>query len=73
MLQTNLGDFAVGTPLAVCPERPSDRVPVLAGLRAHIQDAFNEHGVQIMSPHYEDDPEKAKVVPPDHPFAAPSA
>ena len=36
----------------------------LAELNAHIQDVFNEHGVQIMSPHYANDPEGgAKIVP----------
>ena len=29
----------------------------------NIQDVFNEHGVQIMSPHYLGDPAAAKVVP----------
>ena len=28
----------------------------------NIQDVFNEHGVQIMSPHYLGDPAQAKVV-----------
>ena len=37
--------------------------PVLDELHQSIQDAFNEHGVQIMTPHYEGDPESAKVVP----------
>ena len=31
-------------------------------LHANIQDVFNEHGVQIMSPHYLGDPAEAKVV-----------
>jgi len=35
----------------------------LAELHANIQDAFNERGVQIMSPHYFGDPAKPKVVP----------
>jgi hypothetical protein len=30
---------------------------------AHIQDAFNEHGVQIMSPHFLGQPGAAVVVP----------
>ena len=40
-------------------------------LHANLVDVFNEHGVQIMSPHYLGDPPEAKVVPPTHPFAAP--
>ena len=41
-------------------------------LHANIQDVFNEHGVQIMSPHYVADPAEAKVVPPGRWFAAPA-
>ena len=32
-------------------------------LLAAIQDAFNRHGVQIMSPHYFRDPPEPKLVP----------
>jgi hypothetical protein len=35
-------------------------------LHQNIQDAFNEYGVQIMSPHYVADPEAAKIVPREH-------
>ena len=35
-----------------------------SALHANIQDAFNEEGVQIMSPHYVADPEAPKLVPP---------
>ena len=38
----------------------------VADLHAHLQDVFNENGVQIMSPHYLGDPPHAKVVPPEH-------
>jgi hypothetical protein len=41
-------------------------------LHAHILDLFNEHGVQIMSPHYEGDPEAPKVVPREQWFRAPA-
>jgi hypothetical protein len=37
-----------------------------AELHQHILDVFNEHGVQIMTPAYESDPETPKLVPPDH-------
>jgi len=36
---------------------------VLTVLRANVQDAFNEAGVQIMSPHYVLDPASPKTVP----------
>jgi hypothetical protein len=44
-----------------------------SALQANIQDVFNEHGVQIMSPAYEGDPDSPKVAPPDQWYAAPAA
>ena len=73
VLQTSLSDFYVEYTLLVCVADPSLRLPALAALRAHIQDTFNEHGVQIMSPHYEADPEGVKVVPPSQWYAAPAS
>jgi hypothetical protein len=43
-----------------------------AALHASIQDEFNEHGVQIMSPHFFSQPESPVVVPKAHWFAAPA-
>jgi small-conductance mechanosensitive channel len=60
----SLADFYVEYELNAAIERPADRIAVLSALHANIQDAFNEHGVQIMSPHYLGDPESAKIVPP---------
>jgi hypothetical protein len=45
---------------------------VLTLLHANIQDVFNEHGVQIMSPHYMGDPQEPKVVKPEDWFAPPA-
>lgn len=45
------------------PAGPRPRAEVLHALHAHIQDAFAEAGVQIMSPHYLGDPAEAKVPP----------
>ena len=39
------------------------RLETLSNLHAQIQDAFNEYGVQIMSPHFMMQPETAVVVP----------
>jgi small-conductance mechanosensitive channel len=72
VLQTALQDFYVEYTLIVVPEKPEDRLPVLSELHGHIQDVFNEHGVQIMSPNYEADPEAPKVVPKDRWFEAPA-
>jgi small-conductance mechanosensitive channel len=72
VLQTALSDFYVEYTLLVCLERPELRVVTLATLHEHIQDLFNEHDVQIMSPHYEADPEGKKVVPQREWFAPPA-
>jgi len=45
---------------------------VLNGLHANILDVFNEHNVQIMSPHYMMDPAHPQVVPKDQWHAAPA-
>ena len=47
-------------------------MPVLSALHRHIVDAFNEHGVQILSPHYVADPPAPAVVPPERWHAAPA-
>ena len=71
--QSSLEDFYVRYTLLVALETPQRRGPILALLHANIQDAFNEHGVQIMSPNYEADPEGPKMVPKEKWFAAPAA
>ena len=73
VLQTALCDFYVQYTLMVCLEEPNRRVATLAALHANIQDAFNEYGVQIMSPNYEADPEGRKIVPRAQWYAAPAA
>jgi len=40
------------------------RLETLSNLHAQIQDAFNEYGVQIMSPHFMMQPDGTVVVPP---------
>jgi len=44
----------------------------MSDLHANVQDVFNEHGVQIMSPHYVFDPRSPQVVPPAKWYAAPA-
>lgn len=63
--QTALSDYYVEYRLiAYTPvERPVARAEVLSQLHGHIQDVFNEYGVQIMSPHYMMDPPQPQVVP----------
>ena len=46
--------------------------PIYTALHRNILDVFNEHGVQIMTPAYEGDPETPKVVPKEQWHAAPA-
>jgi len=65
VFQTSLDDFYVKYQL-VCratASAPAERAAVLSALFANVQDAFNEAGVQIMSPHFLSDPAKPKIVP----------
>ena len=71
--QSGLRDFYVEYLLLVALEDPTLRLPTLDRLHGHILDGFNEHGVQIMSPSYEADPEGKKIVPPDKWFASPAS
>ena len=72
--QTALADYYVEYRLiAYTPlEQPSPRVELLHHLHGNIQDVFNEHGVQIMSPHYVLDPKEPQVVPKDKWFMPPA-
>ncbi len=74
VFQTSLSDFYPEYRL-VClatPEQPRPRAVALSDLHAHIQDVFNQYGVQIMSPHYVQDPSSEKTVPEDRKYAAPA-
>ena len=72
VLQAALSDFYVEYRLCAYLEVPEARIRTLSLLHAHIQDVFNEHGVQIMSPHYEADPPAPVWVPKDKWFEAPA-
>jgi len=75
VFQTALSDFYVEYRL-VChavQSEPRPRAEVLSSLHANVQDVFNEHGVQIMSPHYLGDPAEHKVVPKQRWYEAPAA
>jgi small-conductance mechanosensitive channel len=63
VLQKALGDFFVEYHLLVHIDRPENRLRVLSELHAQIQDAFNEFGVQIMSPHFVSQPDRKVYVP----------
>ncbi|MCD9087020.1 mechanosensitive ion channel domain-containing protein [Stenotrophomonas sp. SY1] len=74
VLQQALGDFYVEYEVFAALEDAIERLPrkpmIMSTLHANIQDAFNNHGVQIMSPHFEAQPEEAVVVPPSKWFPA---
>lgn len=72
VLQTGLSDFYVEYELNVRIEKPERRAWVLSELNSRVQDVFNEHGVQIMSPHYFADPPAPQVVPKSNWFLAPA-
>jgi small-conductance mechanosensitive channel len=65
VLQRTLADYYVEYVLLVHVDRPEQRLLILSTLHASIQDAFNEFGVQIMSPHFVAQPADAVVVPKD--------
>ncbi len=73
VLQTALQDFYVEYTLLVTVPDPSLKYAALSELNAHVQDVFNEHDVQIMSPNYVADPEAPKIVPKEKWFEPPAA
>jgi len=52
VLQTSLDDFYVSYQLNVFTQKPIEMPAIYSALHAHIQDVFNENGIEIMSPHY---------------------
>jgi small-conductance mechanosensitive channel len=70
--QSALSDAYVEYQLCVQVDRPEIRRITMTALHANIQDVFNEFGVQIMSPHYENDPSEKVWVPKEQWFAAPA-
>jgi small-conductance mechanosensitive channel len=72
ILETSLDDFYVRYELNVYTDKPLEMPDIYSELHQNIQDAFNEYGVQIMSPSYRFDPDRPKVVPKDKWYAAPA-
>lgn len=73
VLQKSLSDFYVEYTLMFSIERAEERFSILSELHGHIQDAFNEYGVQIMSPHFRSQPDKDVLVPKERWSAAPAS
>jgi small-conductance mechanosensitive channel len=72
VLQRALSDFYVEYEVNARIAIPALRLRVLSDLHANIQDQFNAHGVQIMSPHFIRGEERPVVVPRERWFAAPA-
>jgi len=72
VLQQGLADYAVDYELNVYCSDPREMIPLYTALHRNIQDVFNEHGIQIMTPSYVADTPEAKVVPKDRWYAAPA-
>jgi small-conductance mechanosensitive channel len=72
VLQRALSDFYVEYELRAHIDAAGNRFQILSDLHAQIQDAFNEFGVQIMSPNFEAQPERPVLVPRSAWHAAPA-
>jgi small-conductance mechanosensitive channel len=72
VVQRSLSDFYVGYSLVVHLQSEKLRIETISQLNANIQDAFNEYGVQIMSPHFMVQPQQEIVVPQSKWHAAPA-
>jgi small-conductance mechanosensitive channel len=62
VLKTALSDFYVEYELIAYIDDPRTRRRILSELHSHVLDLANEHGVQIMSPHYVADPDAPIVL-----------
>jgi small-conductance mechanosensitive channel len=65
VLATALGDFAITYQINAYTAESTRMARLYNELHRNILDVFNEHGVQIMTPAYEGDPEEPKIVPKD--------
>jgi small-conductance mechanosensitive channel len=72
VLIRSLEDFAIKYELNAFVGTAQQMLINYASLHRNILDVFNEHRVQIMTPAYEGDPEKPKIVPAEQWYAAPA-
>ncbi len=67
VLQTSLDDFYVSYELNAVTDAPNAMAMTYSALHQHIQDRFNEAGVEIMSPHYRADRDGNQIaIPPEY-------
>jgi small-conductance mechanosensitive channel len=71
--ETALSNFYVEYELVAHGDVAMSRPELLSRLHEQILDIFNEHGVQIMSPNFEGQPEQPAIVHPSKWFAEPAA
>jgi small-conductance mechanosensitive channel len=72
VLQKSLDDFYVSYELNAYTYAPHMMVEIYSELHKHIQDCFNEYGVQIMSPNYRADRAVPTIVPKEKWYAPPA-
>lgn len=72
VIETALSDFYVEYELVAYGTAAVERPILMSRLHEQVLDVFNEHGVQIMSPHFEGQPDKDVVVPQSRWFAKPA-
>ena len=72
VLQRELQDSYVKYELNAHTNKTEGMLKVYSELHQSVLDAFNEYGVQIMSPNYEGDPQAPKIVPRDRWFESPA-
>jgi small-conductance mechanosensitive channel len=72
ILQKALDNFAVTYEINVYCDNPLAMGRIYTGLHRNILDLFNEYGVQIMTPAYENDPKAPKLVKKENWFSAPA-
>jgi len=72
VFQKSLGDFYIEYELNAFTDKPLTMMQAYSDLHKNILDAFNEYGVQITSPNYENDPENLKIVPKEKWYASPA-
>ncbi|SAL01062.1 mechanosensitive ion channel protein [Caballeronia arationis] len=72
VMQRSLSDFYVEYQLIAALDDPARRPYILSDLNANIQDEFNAAGVQIMSPHFQTQPDEPVFVPKENWFTPPA-
>jgi small-conductance mechanosensitive channel len=72
VLQSGMEQVQVAYELNAYTDQADRMLRVYSDLHQNIQDAFNEYGVQIMTPYYEGDKEAPLVVPKEKWYAAPA-